>query len=94
VERKRLLRALIPEQPSVLLFADHIERDGIGFFRLTCERDLEGVVAKLKRWRYGEGWFKIRNPGLFAARWEARVVREAARRDRSPASILSWHMHL
>jgi bifunctional non-homologous end joining protein LigD len=37
IERKRLLRALIPEQPSVLLYADHIERDGIEFLRLTCE---------------------------------------------------------
>jgi len=35
----------------------------VEFFRLTCERDLEGVIAKLKHGRYGEGRFKIRNPG-------------------------------
>jgi ATP-dependent DNA ligase len=58
-----MLRTLIPEQPSVLLYANHIERDGVEFFRLACERDLEGIVARLKHWRYGEGWFKIRNPG-------------------------------
>jgi ATP-dependent DNA ligase len=34
----------------------------VEFFRLTCEQDLEGIVAKLKHGRYGEGWFKIRNP--------------------------------
>jgi ATP-dependent DNA ligase len=45
-----------------LLHADHSERNGIEFFRLTCEQDLEGIVAKLKHGRYGEGWFKIRNP--------------------------------
>jgi hypothetical protein len=39
----------------VLLYADHIDRDGIEFFRLTCERDLEGIVAKLEHGRYGEG---------------------------------------
>jgi hypothetical protein len=32
------------------------------FVRLTCEQDLEGIVAKLKHGRYGEGWLKIRNP--------------------------------
>ena len=62
IERKRLLRSIIPDQPSVLLFADHIERNGIQFFGLTCDRDLEGIVAKLKHGRYGEGWFKIWNP--------------------------------
>jgi bifunctional non-homologous end joining protein LigD len=61
IERKRLLRSIVPEQPSVM--SDHIERHGIEFFRLTCENDLEGIVAKLKHGMYGEGWFKIRNPG-------------------------------
>jgi bifunctional non-homologous end joining protein LigD len=62
LERKRLLRSIIPEQPYALLYAGHIERNGVEFFRLTCEQDLEGIVAKLKHGRYGEGWFKIRNP--------------------------------
>ena len=56
------MRSIIPEQPSALLFASHIERNGVEFFRSTCEQDLEGIVAKLKYGRYGEGWFKIRNP--------------------------------
>jgi bifunctional non-homologous end joining protein LigD len=62
LERKRLLRSIIPEQPSALLYASHIERNGLEFLRLTCEQDLEGIVAKLKHGRYGEGWFKIPNP--------------------------------
>ena len=61
IERKRLLRRVVPQQPSVILYANHIERDGVEFFRLACERDLEGIVGKLKHGRYGEGWFKIRN---------------------------------
>lgn len=48
VERKRLLRSIVPVESSCLLFADHIERNGTDFFRLACDRDLEGVVAK---WR-------------------------------------------
>lgn len=42
VERKRLLRSIVPDQPSVMLYAEHIERTGVEFFRLACEQDLEG----------------------------------------------------
>jgi len=45
VERKALLRKLVPKQPCILLYADHIERNGTEFFRLTCDRDLEGIFA-------------------------------------------------
>ncbi len=62
IERKRMLRDIVPNQPSVLLYASHIERTGIEFFRLACEHDLEGVVAEAKHAAYGEKWFKIRNP--------------------------------
>ena len=48
--------------PSAVLYAEHIEVYGVAFFRLACEQDLEGIVAKLKHGAYGEGWFKIRNP--------------------------------
>ena len=49
-------------QPPVLLYARHIEQNGTELYRLTCEQDLEGIVAKLKHGAYGKGWFKIRNP--------------------------------
>lgn len=70
IERKRLLRTLIPPQPSALLYANHIETEGCAFYRLACERDLEGIVAKLKHGAYGEGWFKIRN--LAYSQYEGR----------------------
>jgi len=62
IERKRLLRSIVPGQPSVLLYAEHIEGYGVEFFRLACEQDLEGIVAKAKHGVYGEKWFMIRNP--------------------------------
>jgi len=34
----------------------------VEFFRLPCQHDLEGVVAKLTHGSYGERWYKIRNP--------------------------------
>jgi bifunctional non-homologous end joining protein LigD len=39
LERKRLLRTIIPEQPSVLMHAGHIGDQGREFYRLTCEKD-------------------------------------------------------
>ena len=46
VERKRMLRGLVPPQPSRLLYVDHIEGRGIDLFREVCRQDLEGIVAK------------------------------------------------
>jgi ATP-dependent DNA ligase len=62
IERKKMLRQIVPQKSSALLYANHIEDAGREFHRLTCERDLEGIVAKRKHGAYGEGWFKIRNP--------------------------------
>ena len=46
IERKRMLREIVPQESSCVLYANHIEQNGVEFFRLACERDLEGVVAK------------------------------------------------
>ncbi len=64
VERKDHLRGLVPSGSERLLYCDHIEGDGHGLFRLACEHDLEGVVAKRKLDPYSSessGWLKIRN---------------------------------
>jgi ATP-dependent DNA ligase len=46
-----------------LLYCDHIEEHGESLFRMACEHDLEGIVAKRKGDPYTEGtrWLKIRN---------------------------------
>jgi len=74
LERKRRLRALIDAHASCLLYVDHIEGGGADFYRLACEQDLEGVVAKLKIGPYtpeATTWVKIRNPTYSQAegRW-------------------------
>jgi bifunctional non-homologous end joining protein LigD len=48
IDRKLRLRAVVPKNTERLLFCDHIEQDGEGLFRLACENDLEGIVAKHK----------------------------------------------
>jgi bifunctional non-homologous end joining protein LigD len=61
LERKRRLAQIVKKHPRILL-ARHFERNGCDLFRLVCEQDLEGVVAKRRDAAYGVDWFKIRNP--------------------------------
>src|SRR5215212_7353046 len=46
IERKRILRGIVPPSGSRLLYVDHIEAEGVALFREVCRRDLEGIVAK------------------------------------------------
>jgi bifunctional non-homologous end joining protein LigD len=71
IERKRRLKAIMPRIESRLLYVDHVREQGTALFTAVCERDLEGVVAKLAKGRYhtdgvGTSWLKIRNPTYMA----------------------------
>ena len=47
------------------MYADHIAGNGTRLFRLACELDLEGIVAKRKDGKYTPeetSWVKIKNP--------------------------------
>ena len=46
---------------SHLLYVDHTD-DGANLYDLVCYLDLEGVVMKPKKSKYGESWMKVRNP--------------------------------
>jgi len=48
LHRKQWLKAIMPELPSHLLYLDHVGERGKDFYRLCCEWDLEGIVAKRK----------------------------------------------
>ena len=64
VERKEFLKARLPAEPSQILYADHVERQGTELFRKVCEMDPEGIDAKRESAPYRDGmrWVKIRNP--------------------------------
>lgn len=62
LERKKALQRVVKDHPRIL-FARHIERNGCDLFKLVCESDLEGIVAKHRTGAYGQDWFKIRNGG-------------------------------
>jgi bifunctional non-homologous end joining protein LigD len=63
IERKRLLKMLIPEK-GVLQFADHIPDRGEEFFRAAEALDVEGMVGKKADSKYKGGrsadWIKVR----------------------------------
>jgi len=73
LERKRLLKEIIPAG-EVIRFSDHVEKNGINFFKAAKEKDLEGIIAKNKNSSYEIGvrsrnWLKIKTE----ARQEAVV---------------------
>ena len=64
IDRKLRLHAVVPKRGERLHYCDHIDGDGEGLFRLACEHDLEGIVAKRKSDPYlreHTNWLKIRN---------------------------------
>jgi bifunctional non-homologous end joining protein LigD len=65
IERKQSLRELVERCGCErLVYAQHIQSQGIAFFEEICARDLEGIVCKRKRSIYksnGIGWLKVKN---------------------------------
>jgi bifunctional non-homologous end joining protein LigD len=67
LERKRRLQTIMPAIECRLLYLDHLAERGRDLFRVACERDLEGIVAKWARGPYhtdgrSTSWLKIKNP--------------------------------
>jgi len=63
VERKALLRQLVPRKAQALFYVEHVRR-GKDLFRVICERDMEGIVAKQANAQYtpeATTWVKIKN---------------------------------
>ena len=64
IDRKLRLHAVVPKRGERLLDCDHIDSNGEELFRLACENDLEGIVAKRRSDPYlleHATWLKIRN---------------------------------
>jgi len=72
-ERKHRLRSILPKDSERVLYCDYVEHDGESLYRLACENDLEGIVAKRKFDPYIENqasWLKIRNTNY--SQWAGR----------------------
>lgn len=65
IQRKELLRELLPPNP-VVKYSDHILEHGIDFFEVSRKKALEGIMAKQIHSTYNAGrrtseWLKIKN---------------------------------
>src|SRR5215472_8118186 len=62
-ERKELLRKLLPRPSAAVLYLEHFA-SVTDLFRVICERDMEGVVAKQASAKYtpeATTWVKIKD---------------------------------
>jgi len=88
-DRKLRLQAVMPKRAQRLLYCDHIDADGQGLFRLACDHDLEGIVAKRKSDPYlaeHAAWYKIRNRPY--SQWAGRE--ELFERERTEPDFHVW----
>ena len=87
IERKRRLKAVVPDRSHDfrLRYHSHVERHGRALYKLACERDLEGIVAKRRDGLYETsrpGWLKIKNP-VYSQKEGREELFEAVREPRS-----------
>jgi bifunctional non-homologous end joining protein LigD len=78
LERKSLLRKLVPQRAQSVLYVEHVA-NGADLFRVICERDMEGVVAKQASAKYtpeATTWVKIKNRALKNRAYSQAVGRE------------------
>jgi bifunctional non-homologous end joining protein LigD len=60
-ERKKRLRKLVRRSAHTVLYVEHVT-SGTDLFRVICDRDMEGIVAKQASAKYTPAtWAKIKN---------------------------------
>lgn len=73
LERKRILAGIIPYDYDMRLrLLGHVSKRGRDLFRVACDHDTEGIVAKWARGPYltdgsTTSWLKIKNPSYSQA---------------------------
>jgi bifunctional non-homologous end joining protein LigD len=85
VKRKRLLRSVMPPIDSRLRYLDAIKTRGTDSFRVACQQDLEGIVAKWLPGVYqadgrGTSWLKIKNPAYSQMEGRHELFEERGRK--------------
>jgi bifunctional non-homologous end joining protein LigD len=95
--RKRMLQTTLRRSPTPRVrYAEHVRGSGIDLFKLACEHDLEGIVAKWMHGTYQDGprtsWLKIKNPTYSqmegrAEVFEKRGASEGRRKQHAPLEL-------
>lgn len=65
IERKRILKEILPDNHDVITYSDHVVGDGKNFFQAAVSQGLEGIMAKKANSIYQidkrtENWVKIK----------------------------------
>lgn len=65
IERKNLLKQLLPKNADIIRYSDHVEHNGLALFKEMQKRGLEGVIAKQADSTYhendrGTAWLKVK----------------------------------
>jgi hypothetical protein len=79
LERKRILRKLVPPQPSPILYVDHVVASGGALYSAVCLRDTE--VAKLGNGTHtpdATTWSRSRIPTIAKRRGRADFFQAGA----------------
>jgi len=100
LERKRGLAEIIPfDFDTPLRLLGHLPGRGQDLFRLVCDHDAEGIVAKWARGAYHTderttSWLKIKNPSYSQAvsRHDVFEGRGSRRRSAAPMRRLDPHV--
>lgn len=66
LERKKILKKILPGRNAVIKYSDHVKEHGKDFFKEVSSNDLEGMIAKRASSLYAEGirskeWLKIKH---------------------------------
>jgi bifunctional non-homologous end joining protein LigD len=79
--RKQRLRRILPARSPHVLYVDHTRGTGTELYRLACQLDLEGIVAKRAASQYDHNangdWIKIKNPNYSQKEGRGDLFRRA-----------------
>jgi bifunctional non-homologous end joining protein LigD len=83
LERKQRLKRILPYDSRHVLYVDHTRGSGTELYRLACQLDLEGIVAKRADSRYEQNalrpnWIKIKNVGYSENEYREAVCKKAS----------------
>jgi bifunctional non-homologous end joining protein LigD len=83
LDRKKILRSVIPEKSSWIGYVSFIDRHAAKLFDLVKARDLEGLVVKKKHGKYRPEtrWYKILNPAYSQKAGRADFFQAGTRRE-------------
>src|SRR4026207_1205566 len=80
--RKEKLKRILPSRSAHVLYVDHSRGNGTALYRLACQLDLEGIVAKRADSKYSDNsnahdWIKIKNPDYSQKEGRADLFKRA-----------------